>query len=82
MVSKTCFAIILAAVLILQSSFISADPADRYQISAFANGSLTGWQEKSFAGKTDYQLVSLEGEQVLQASSSASASGLFKESSI
>ncbi len=72
----------LAAVLAMQSSFASADSADRQQISAFGKGSLAGWQEKSFAGKTDYQLVRLEGEQVLQASSSASASGLFKKSSI
>jgi hypothetical protein len=82
MVSKTCFAIVLAAALILKSSFISADSADRYQISAFSNGSLAEWQEKSFAGNTDYQLVRLEGEQVLQATSQASASGLFKKSSI
>ena len=83
--SKTYYAIVLpclAVVLTMQSSLASADSAARHQISDFDSGRLAEWKEKSFAGKTDYQLVRLEGEQVLQASSLASASGLFKESSI
>ncbi|MCK5359733.1 MAG: DUF3047 domain-containing protein [Gammaproteobacteria bacterium] len=82
MVIKPIFTIVFIVVLILQTSWSSADTAGRYPISAFASGSLAGWQEKSFAGKTDYQLVRLEGKQVLQASSQSSASGLFKESSV
>lgn len=72
----------LALVLVLPSSLISADTSGRYQVSAFARGSLAEWQEKRFSGKTDYQLVRIEGEQVLQASSTDSASGLYKEASI
>ena len=73
---------LFAAVMLFYSSLATADSTTRHQISDFDSGNLADWQEKSFAGKTDYQLVRLEGEQVLQASSQASASGLFKESSI
>lgn len=82
MVIKPDFAIVLTVALMLQTSWTSADSDGRYQVSAFASGSLAGWQEKSFAGKTDYQLVRLEDKQVLQASSESSASGLFKESPV
>ena len=83
--SKTYYAIVLpflAVVLVMQSSLASAASAARHQVSDFDSGRLAEWKEKSFVGKTDYQLVRLEGEQVLQASSQASASGLYKKSSI
>jgi hypothetical protein len=72
---------LLATVMVLHSPFVVCDSANSHQVSDFISGNLADWQEKSFAGKTDYQLVTLEGKQVLQASSQASASGLFKESS-
>ena len=74
--------ITLLAALVMPWAWASAESPGRYQISYFASGSLAGWQEKIFAGQTDYELVKLDGESVLQASSKASASGLFKEHSV
>ncbi|MDQ7090403.1 MAG: DUF3047 domain-containing protein [Methylococcales bacterium] len=48
----------------------------------FSNGNLSGWEEKSFQGKTRYQLQTKEGITVLKADSNNSASGLFKEQTI
>lgn len=48
-------------------------------VGNFSAGDLSGWQEKSFQGKTQYQLTETEVGTVLQADSQASASGLFRE---
>lgn len=50
-------------------------------VGDFADG-LEGWQRKSFQGETNYQLVTVDGEQVLKATSKASASGLYREMTI
>jgi hypothetical protein len=60
------------------SSALSAPPV----ISAFDTEGLTGWEEKSFRGKTNYKVVMLNGKRVLQADSQRSASGLYKKISI
>jgi hypothetical protein len=51
-------------------------------IGDFATDGLRGWEEKSFSGKTDYQLVEEGEETVVKASSQAAASGLFKKKRI
>ena len=43
------------------------------------DGDLTGWQEKSFKGRTGYQVVEQDGRGILCADSRASASGLYLE---
>ena len=48
-------------------------------VGDFLAGSLTDWQEKSFKGKTRYELVDSDVGKVLKADSRASASGLFRE---
>ncbi len=48
-------------------------------VGNFSAGTLDGWDEESFAGHTDYQLVTRDGRQVLQARSQAAASGLFRK---
>lgn len=53
--------------------------SERISISDFSTGGLEGWQSKSFAGETDYQLVEENGTTVLLANSRASASGLGKK---
>ena len=45
-------------------------------IADFARGIGPEWQEKSFVGKTRYEVVRLDGRAVLRATSTASASGL------
>lgn len=51
-------------------------------ISNFATKDLTGWEEKSFSGKTDYQIINQGNEPILKATSQAAASGLFKKKRI
>jgi len=63
----------------LYSCCIQADPI---YISHFSQGNLAQWQTKSFKGETNYKIVTLDKQQVLQAQSTASASSLYKEISI
>ncbi|MCF7970188.1 MAG: DUF3047 domain-containing protein [Methylococcaceae bacterium] len=48
-------------------------------ISDFSNLQLNDWQQKSFKGETQYQIVSIDKQTVLQAQSTATASSLYKE---
>lgn len=61
-------------VLVLAASSL----ARTLTIGDFSQG-FADWKERAFAGNTRYQLVNLEGEQVLQAQAQASASGLYRE---
>lgn len=56
--------------------------ADEIVVGQFSQGDLNGWQEKSFAGHTQYQIISSAPGKVLQANSYGAASGLFKEVTI
>lgn len=51
-------------------------------VEPFAKGSLSGWQEREFAGQTDYALKDYQGTQVLQAKANGTASVLFKRETI
>lgn len=51
----------------------------RLAVGEFSSNSMQGWQERSFVGHTQYQLVDKDGRRVLQATSQASASGLYRE---
>jgi len=55
--------------------------ADRINIANFSSGSLQGWEEKEFDGKTQYNLVTdiATQQSVLKAYSAGGASGLFRE---
>ena len=67
--------------LLLTNPANGAEPG-RIAISDFATEGLTGWEEKSFSGKTEYQLVKEGKATVLKATSQAAASGLFKKKRI
>lgn len=56
----------------------SAD-TDKISFGSFAKSGLEGWTPKIFAGETDYRIVNDAGHKVLQAKSSAAASGLVFE---
>lgn len=60
--------------------------AETIAVGAFNEGSLEGWTVKEFAGATEYQILPIDSvpgsKRVLQAVSSASASGLVREISI
>ena len=57
-------------------SFGLAEAQSVIAIADFENGDLQSWEGRSFKGTTDYQIISLGTEQVLQASSKDTASGL------
>ncbi len=59
-----------------------ADSHQRILIDNFASGNLNQWTVQSFAGTTDYQIISLDKQPALRAVSHASASGLLKQQKI
>lgn len=48
-------------------------------VGHFSTGDITGWEERTFKGETDYRLVKLDGITVLRAESKESASGRFRK---
>ena len=71
-----------AGLLLLLTSPAHGTEPVKIAISNFAVDGLTGWEEKRFSGKTDYQLVREGKETVIKATSQAAASGLFKKKRI
>jgi len=67
--------------IILAITFIHVSPshANKVKVAHFSDGSLSGWEEKSFVGTTQYQFVRDEGHQVLEAVAEGTASGFFRE---
>lgn len=55
---------------------------ERVDIARFSRGDLTGWKPKIFSGLTRYAVTNENGRTALQAQSSATASGLYREISI
>lgn len=53
--------------------------AEQIEIARFAQGDLSGWKTKVFAGETRYSLERTGGKNALRADSSAAASGLYRE---
>ncbi len=51
---------------------------DKLPVGDFSSGSLTGWEQKSFSGTTQYNIVDQAGRKALKASSDKTASGLVK----
>ena len=51
-------------------------------IAAFSAGSLDGWQERSFAGHTEYRIVRKGGVDVLMGHTQSQASILYREEKI
>lgn len=70
--------ILPAAILLLPSVLLAAT----VNVGDFANHGLDDWQRRSFQGETDYELVDVDGEQVLKAESRAAASGLYRKQTI
>ncbi|HTN66343.1 MAG TPA: DUF3047 domain-containing protein [Burkholderiaceae bacterium] len=68
-------------VLILACLGSSAASAERLMIGSFAAGDVSGWEEKSFKGKTSYQLTfdPQLGKSVLGAATQGAASGRIKK---
>jgi len=73
--------LLLLTALLVAPIFVHAETI---HVGQFSAGTLHGWEEKEFDGKTKYQLVVDETTQqkVLQAQSNKGASGLFREQRI
>ncbi len=52
--------------------------AEELRVGDFSNSDIGSWEEKSFSGKTEYALGTLNDTVVLKAESRGTASGLFK----
>ncbi len=76
------FNIVYATLIALVSPSLAN--ATTLYMGEFSKGSLSGWEEKEFEGKTQYSFVfdAQIKQQVLKAESKASASGLFREQRI
>jgi hypothetical protein len=59
---------------------VPATAAER--VGAFSDGSLAGWEEKSFEGSTDYTLVRRDDRSVLHARCDGTASVLYREQEV
>ena len=53
--------------------------AETVQVGRFSSGDLAGWDDKSFKGQTQYELVPGPSGTVLQASTDGMASGRFRK---
>lgn len=73
------FRLIFIPLLLLSVAPFSICAAEIISIGQFSTGSLHGWEEETFDGKTAYSFVVDAGSdtKVLQAASANSASGLF-----
>lgn len=70
--------LLLPLFLLLLVTVASAD-SGFLQFGSFSRTGLSGWSEKSFKGQTEYLIVDDAGQNVLQAKSQGSASGLIFE---
>ncbi len=74
--SVVCCGLLVAAMTLL--SVVQVAASERH-VTRFSEGSMQGWQEKSFVGHTSYQLLSDGDRQVLEATANATASGIYRE---
>lgn len=75
---KTRFFYGLGLLLLLIQPASGSAPV-KTAVSDFETDGLKGWEEKSFSGKTDYQIVTEQKDTVVKATSKAAASGLFRK---
>ena len=69
---------ILTLVLILCAANAYSN-INRLAVGEFSRMDLSGWDEKSFSGTTDYKIAGEQGQKHLQANANAAASALFKK---
>jgi DUF3047 family protein len=74
--------VLVKVILLFSAQVVCAENAEMIVPGNFSGGSLQGWEQEIFRGKTDYQLESLTDRKVVRAESSNSASGLYKKQRI
>lgn len=67
---------VLAVIFSFQTQ---AENSNNIKVAGFSMGDLAGWEVKSFKNETRYEIINVDGVNVLKADSRASASGLAKE---
>lgn len=67
----------IAALALLTA--VQPSVAGELAVGKFSAGELSGWEDKSFKGKTDYSLATDDGKKVLRAHSRIAASGLIRK---
>lgn len=70
-----CKTILVLFILLLFSSAMAA----QLHLGDFDSGDLTGWDDKTFKGKTSYEFIKDNGRTVLKAHSVKAASGLIRK---
>lgn len=75
-----CLPLLLVFLSCMTFSVVADD--DQVVLGSFSTGSLQHWESKKFKDETDYRIVKMDGQTVLKAESSASASGLYKKQKI
>ncbi len=71
---------IIVMILLLGPAFSPESIGDTtVPVGTFSKGDIEGWQNKSFEGETDYQLVTVDNLQVIKAESRQTSSGFYKE---
>jgi hypothetical protein len=60
----------------------AAEPPSKVAIGRFSEGSLAGWEERSFSGSTSYEFNQIDAREALSASCNAAASGLHRQGRI
>jgi hypothetical protein len=74
---KKILTLCLFATIFGQTFIVNADENKKIIIGDFSNNKLQKWEEKTFKGNSKYELQKQDGELVLGASSSGTASALF-----
>lgn len=67
------------SLLLLSLCCSSAQAQSQVPVGLFSQGDMSGWKQKNFVGKTDFQLSVHEGKTRLAAHTRRSASGLYKK---
>jgi len=78
------FLVLFSALLSILLSVLPVR-ADDYKpliVSDFSHEGLDYWQQKSFQGNSDYQIVEIDGRRVLRAETRSAASALYKSMEI
>ena len=84
MIRKNLLLTIGATIILTTILSVACKQVPTTQVTAirFAEQNISEWRERMFAGKSHYEIVSLDGQKVLKASSDNSASAIFKEAEI
>ncbi len=78
----TAGGLVSGMMLLMLSGLAVQVRAEEVPIGVFSQGSLSGWEEKAFAGNTQYRIENIAGNSVLSAHADGAASGYFRKLSV